>query len=357
MKALPLLLVLLLALACRPQKVVTKRPEIPLDAIAQQTYTYAEVDRRRPLAVWEAELGLPNYASSLLERNSRQDLLLDLYGPRDAVRRPLVVLVHGGAFLPGVGGRADTAMRVIAGALAQRGYRVASIDYRGMDLLAPSFLKGAYTATQDNRAALRYLVNHADSYHLDRDNIHLLGISAGAITALNTAFLQDGEPIGGRAAKFERMYGCLDCVGEEALQPYRIRSVTSFAGALFDPAVVSDNPDIATLLVCGGRDEVIPVDHGLPYPSYTRQFNELIELAQSYAVNYPLLLQELEEGKMLPVCGSRRVQSALQKAGNDCELVELPDATHDLLFSTTDVLTAQGKELIARTAAFCYEHS
>ncbi|MBK6993801.1 MAG: carboxylesterase family protein [Lewinellaceae bacterium] len=67
----------------------------------------------------------PNYAGI------PTTLILDLYKPvgDDNSQRPLLVLVHGGAW---VGGCKDDAsgLAVIAQEMAQRGYVVASVNYR-----------------------------------------------------------------------------------------------------------------------------------------------------------------------------------------------------------------------------------
>lgn len=50
-----------------------------------------------------------------------------------------------------------------------------------------------YRATQDANAALRYLMHHADFYRINPDLVFTWGSSAGAITALNVAFLRDNN--------------------------------------------------------------------------------------------------------------------------------------------------------------------
>jgi acetyl esterase/lipase len=75
---------------------------------------------------------------------------------------------------------------------AERGYVVASINYRlGFFPLAPSVDRAGYRALQDAHAAVCYLIANADEFGIDTSNIFAAGTSAGAITALNLAFMEE----------------------------------------------------------------------------------------------------------------------------------------------------------------------
>jgi acetyl esterase/lipase len=95
---------------------------------------------------------------------------LDLYlPPYGSSPRPLVVIIHGGAFLMGDKRSEITAIP----ALLERGYAIASIGYRlSGEALFPA-------AVQDCRAALRWLSLHAEEHGLDRARFALWGASAG----------------------------------------------------------------------------------------------------------------------------------------------------------------------------------
>ncbi|MDO9614390.1 MAG: alpha/beta hydrolase, partial [Bacteroidota bacterium] len=86
------------------------------------------------------------------------DLKLDIYYPKTDIfkNRPLVMLIHGGAFY--IGSKESAAEQALATSFAKRGYVVASIDYRLGFKLTPSDIElSAYRALQDAHAALRYL--------------------------------------------------------------------------------------------------------------------------------------------------------------------------------------------------------
>ena len=144
----------------------------------------------------------------------RRDLLLDLCLPQNDIPpdcgRPLLLAVHGGAFLAGSkeDGLLQTAMREFA----SRGYAAASINYRlGMfqtaaevhcnvtqllntpwDCLNMSdtseWYRAWFRAVQDVHRAIRFLVDDPGN-RIDRRNIFLVGESAGAISVLGAGFL------------------------------------------------------------------------------------------------------------------------------------------------------------------------
>jgi acetyl esterase/lipase len=133
-------------------------------------------------------------------------LLMDVYRPAKTsrVRRPVVVLIHGGGFT--IGSRTDARLVRIARALAARGIVALSIDYRlrGSDpepskritpLLAGLPQGGGsraiVTAVDDTLTSISYLRRHARALGIDPNRIGLVGASAGAITADHVAYVLD----------------------------------------------------------------------------------------------------------------------------------------------------------------------
>lgn len=136
-------------------------------------------------------------------------LRMDVYAPicdspLTASRRPLLVAVHGGAFI--AGDKSDVAN--ICRRFAERGYVAVSVGYRlGMindektwTCNFPNYTCVAATDTsewyraffrgvQDVKGAIRYLVHRADTYRIDPDNVFVVGESAGGFLALGAALL------------------------------------------------------------------------------------------------------------------------------------------------------------------------
>ncbi len=101
-------------------------------------------------------------------------LRLDLLIPKAQGRHPLVVYVPGGGFVvsPKIG--AARMRRYVASA----GYVVASVEYRTTRHGA-TYVEGV----ADIRAAIKFLLAHADEYEIDIDRIGVWGESAGGYLA------------------------------------------------------------------------------------------------------------------------------------------------------------------------------
>ena len=95
---------------------------------------------------------------------------LDIYLPSGNGPFPVIVAIHGGAFM--MGDKASSEMNAQMSAIA-RGYAVVSINYRlSGEALWPAQIN-------DAKAAVRFLRANAATYKLDPDNIAAWGGSAG----------------------------------------------------------------------------------------------------------------------------------------------------------------------------------
>jgi acetyl esterase/lipase len=109
------------------------------------------------------------YASDTIQKH-----LLDIYLPADAQGKlPLVIFVHGGAWLSNdkyadMGYMTQTVADII-----KNGFALASIDYRfSTQAVFPAQI-------QDCNLAVSFLYDHADQYGFDRDRFAIMGFSAG----------------------------------------------------------------------------------------------------------------------------------------------------------------------------------
>ena len=97
---------------------------------------------------------------------------LDLYLPAGSGPFPLVLMVHGGAFM--FGDKADPISQAGTDPLLAHGFAVANLNYRlSGEARAPAQI-------QDVKTAVRWLRAHADEYDLIPDKFAAWGASAGA---------------------------------------------------------------------------------------------------------------------------------------------------------------------------------
>ena len=178
----------------------------------------------------------------------KDTLQLDVYTARKDKNesRPLLLVVHGGAF---AGGKRDYRNEVeFSRTMAAKGYMVASMSYNltlkgksfGCDCPANQKIETFRSATRDILDALHYLSN-SKALGFDRSTVVLVGSSAGAEAVLNTAFMQ-------------RHFAFSDLVTE----PVHIKGVVSLAGATVDADYITEENAIPTLFVHGMDDGLVP---------------------------------------------------------------------------------------------------
>jgi hypothetical protein len=138
-------------------------------------------------------------------------LKMDIYTPicddkAHIANRPLLIWIHGGAFL--AGDKSESNITNLCKQFAKRGYVTASINYR-LGFISDEFAwncnypnyscifatdsaewyRAYLRAIQDGKGALRYLVNRHKTFRIDTGNIFLAGESAGAFTALGIGLM------------------------------------------------------------------------------------------------------------------------------------------------------------------------
>jgi acetyl esterase/lipase len=107
--------------------------------------------------------------SLVYETINGRELPLDLYRPQAAMPTPLVIWIHGGGWKSG--SKAGGGPAVVQ--LLQRGYAVASVEYRlSGEAIFPA-------AIADCKAAVSFLRLHAEKYNLDPKRFGVWGSSAG----------------------------------------------------------------------------------------------------------------------------------------------------------------------------------
>lgn len=226
-------------------------------------------------------------------------LLMDWYIPklRTKTPSPAIIWIHGGGWVG-----SDKSENAVPVFLSQRGWTVASINYR---------LSGEATfpaAIEDCKCAIRYVRANAAKYQINPEKIGLVGSSAGAHLSLlagladETAGLEGsgGWPgVSSRVAAVASLKGVSDfTVGHNAFQ---------------------DGQGIAPLRFLGGTMEQKPEAY--------RRASPLNWLS---ADDPPMILLHGDADTTVPYDQSVKLKKAYDKLGLHAELVPIEGATHRL---------------------------
>ena len=179
--------------------------------------------------------------------------VLDLWLPPHTGRLvPLVIFLHGGAFVEG--DKSDYAP--MAEPVLRSGYAVASINYR------MTGEQGFPAAVQDTKAAVRWLRAHARAYELRADRFGVWGESAGGYLAAMvgaTGSQHTGFDVAalGNAATSSAVQAVVDEYGPTDFLTMDAESVVP-GGCPGDWWMRHDDPDSPDSLWLGGPAPLVP---------------------------------------------------------------------------------------------------
>lgn len=204
------------------------------------------------------------YGTNVNDTGVTQDLYMDIYQPEGDVElnRPMVVLIHGGAFM--AGSKNDPNVEFVCADLALRGYVTATIQYRlGVSIPTPAnFGKAILRAVQDAKAAVRYLKDNKSTYLIDEDRIAVGGFSAGGVTALHYAYWTTDELVDSITNGIGDLEGETGTPGISS----SIKCIINCWGALTDSTWLdSDDAKIPVISFHGTNDPIVPYDAGYAF--------------------------------------------------------------------------------------------
>ena len=344
---------------------VSEKSIFTSDQIVSTQVTYGKVSIDNPLKIWESELSLTQGAlghiydifKDAAQRIAETDLTIKntlkakIYRPADKIKRPTVVVLHGGAFIKG--SKDGEEIQKLCTIMAQHGMASIAIEYRMMNIFSCSFVKAGYCATQDTKAALRYFKAHADEYGLDMNNVFLLGISAGAVTALHTGFLDENESISNKEEKLSDMFGGLNESGNAYEQLPKINGIVNIGGGVFSTDILDNN--IPVLNIHGRQDKIVSISCDVPFKPFLTKYNSLIREASSISGN-KALNTKLRDALMTDLCGSEEIHRHLIQNNTYSEIKVYEDEGHSFTFSANGNLTKKGREEINLIIKFIIKH-
>lgn len=230
------------------------------------------------------------------------NLYIDLYEPvgDTMARRPVVILIHAGSFLPPsiasaafgrspIGTREDSGIVALCVEFARRGYVAISATHRlgwnaqatTQEARAQSIIQAVWRAMQDGRALVRFLRKDAatdNRYRLDPDRIAMGGSSSGAYVGIHVAYLNRPEELDNPKFKTQAGAPFVDTTtadmgrgsGPNAFEgggghygySSAIQAVINLGGAIGDTSFIQ-NEDIPVISMHGVQDPTTPYTSGV----------------------------------------------------------------------------------------------
>jgi lysophospholipase L1-like esterase/alpha/beta superfamily hydrolase len=232
------------------------------------------------------------YGMAKTSKGEDQILTLDVYQPKlDTLKkRPLVVFIHGGGFVNG--DKRTGYSKTVSENLTKRGFVVASINYR-LGVEAPrsdmNYFEAMMRAVQDGKAAIRFMRKNAQKWGIDTSKIVVSGGSAGGMTALHLAYLDQNEvPADFNTTRHGTVEGSS---GNDGISS-KVHAVVNFWGSMANVHWIKPN-DIPVFNVHGTADKTVPFDSSYSYHGF--KHGSLIVYEQALRLGIPTGIK-LSEG-------------------------------------------------------------
>lgn len=229
--------------------------------------------------------------------SSSQTQKLDLYTPLSDISdqptssRPIVVFIHGGAWTHGDKSMANRIPLV--NTLLQRGYLVASINYR----LAAEAVWPA--PIEDCKSAVRFLRANASKYGIDPERIALFGESAGAQLALMMNVTNDSD----RFVNSSDGNGNASSDIQAVISAFGISDIDSWGKLPGDNIIIANSSK--NLLLTGSEEEAYDTSHAKAASPITYASSNVV----------PILFVHGQDDQMVSYQQSVMMQNALENAG------------------------------------------
>lgn len=208
------------------------------------------------------------YGANIDHNGANYDLKMDIYQPvGDTLsQRPLIIFAHGGSFV--AGDKANQDQVDLCTQFAKRGYVTATMNYRlgiSFPINAATATDAVYRAIQDMKAAIRFFRKDAatvNDYKIDPSVIFIGGTSAGAFTALHTAYMNTYAEVPATVDTTD--LGGLEGNSGNPGYSSEVNAVINLCGALGDAAWVVPG-DVPLCSMHGTADGTVPYGSQMLY--------------------------------------------------------------------------------------------
>jgi acetyl esterase/lipase len=225
-----------------------------------RNFSYFSESTRTTAIEFGVNESVPPFGAS---QGSPQSLKMDVYEPEgdQITNRPVVVVAFGGSFIGGSRGQMESLCREFA----RLGYVAVAPDYR-VGLFFPidelnttlAVLRGAH----DMKGCVRYLrktvAEDGNPYGIDPDMIFVGGVSAGAISAIHAAYLDDlATEIPDYLVNDTAGLGGLEGNTGPLEYTSEVQGVFSYSGTIGDTSWIAEN-DVPIISFHEEGDGVVP---------------------------------------------------------------------------------------------------
>jgi len=235
---------------------------------------------------------IKEYKDIVYKQIDSTDLKLDIYHSKDITESaPLLIFFHGGGWKKG--NKRDYLIYLVE--FARRGYVTATVQYRFVD-------KAKYPAQiLDVKSAIKWLKTHGEEYHIDTEQIAVIGGSAGGHLAMFAGYTSN-------VPKFNEV--------DDSLGLYKVQAVVD----LYGPA------DLTTEYA--REHKLIKGFIGKSYAEVPDIYAEASPITYITEDDPPTLIFQGTIDDLVPVSQSDNLNKKLEKTGVDVEYHRLDGWPH-----------------------------
>lgn len=200
-----------------------------------------------PAAAWSAEREATAYGSDCVQSDgsgAEDCLFVNVFTPKTPGPHPVMVWIHGGAFIFGSGAGSYIPTRLVSNdtvvvTINYRLGRLGFLAHPGLAAETSANASGSY-GIMDQQLALKWVKDNIAEFGGDADNVTIFGESAGGLSVLSHLVSPTSEPLFDKAIVQSGSYSMVQTP----------MAAAQTAGETFATNIGCDNPDLAAEVAC-----------------------------------------------------------------------------------------------------------